>query len=180
MDRPQMHGDQFKAIAKDMPFVAKGPGRRRYSQFWINTDVLNIRSGPSLDHDILSETYYGNLVFAYAKKGKWVAIERGFKSEHGEIKQQWVHIDYLSSNRIKEQVDSKVLEKKCSFKYYAYMDYDNFRTLPHGSNRPCAPVLKYLTEQVYLRRDHEYTASYEVWRKAQKFPEKLNKLPKRC
>jgi len=56
------------AKSEDLPFIAHDGHKKKYSQFWVNTDVLNIRSGPSFTHRVISKTYLGNLVFAYAKK----------------------------------------------------------------------------------------------------------------
>jgi len=86
----------------------------------VNTDVLNIRSGPSFTHRIISKTYLGNLVFAYAKKGEWVAIRPEFTSaKHGiYTRPQWVNKNYLTAIHIKGQVDTEVLKGKCSFAAY--------------------------------------------------------------
>ena len=118
-----MHGDELLAISDDLPFilkadqiVAKAGQKSIYSYFWINADVLNIRSGPGLEHEIVSETYYGNRVSIFAKKGDWVAITKGVKYKNTDVKPTWVHLNYLSADRINQQVDTQVLRDKCSFK----------------------------------------------------------------
>jgi len=51
-----MHGRDLKASDKDYPFLDQNAGRNRYAQLWVNADVLNIRSGPALEYEIISES----------------------------------------------------------------------------------------------------------------------------
>lgn len=176
-NRPRMHGDDFKAVPNDLPFIAKTEHRPRYSEFWINTDVLNIRTGPSLEHEIQSETYYGNLVFAYAKIGDWVAISTGLTYDDIEMKPKWVKIEYLSTKRIEEQVVTEVLKRKCSFRQLGESSAEH--SLNDAQNNifnACGAVVNYLTEQNYLSKIHPYYDEYYSWRRSQKNPENYRTL----
>ena len=180
--RTKMHGDELLAISDDLPFilkadqiVAKAGQKSIYSYFWINADVLNIRSGPGLEHEIVSETYYGNRVSIFAKKGDWVAITKGVKYKNTDVKPTWVHLNYLSADRINQQVDTQVLRDKCSFKTYGELDINKLYSYPHNTYRPCVSVLGYLNNQRWLSgTPHTYWQEYEVWRKSQEFPESYN------
>jgi len=171
-NRPRMHGDKFKDIAEDLPFISEGEGKQRYSEFWVAANVLNVRSGPSLNNDIISETYYGNLVFALAKKGDWVAIRRSFTIDDVDVLPQWVHIKYLSSNRIDEQVETKILKAKCSFlaqgTYIKHIKDYSFRLA--NNYTPCSEVRSYLNHQQLLGKPHNYVQEYDIWRKSQNDP----------
>ena len=175
-NRPIMNGDDFKAVSTDLPFISEDERKQRYAQFWIAADVLNIRSGPGLDYDIISETYYGNLVFALAKRGDWVAIRRSKIIDGIEILPRWVHVKYLSSSRIQEQVGIEILKAKCDF-----LEQGTYRnTINDFSYRlandysPCGSVSGYLNELQLLRRPHIYVKQYTVWRKSQKNPAKYS------
>lgn len=178
----KMHGSELLAISDDLPFilkadqiVAKAGQKIIYSYFWINTDVLNIRSGPGLEHEIVSETYYGNRVSIFAKKGDWVAITKGVKYKKTDIKPTWVNLNYLSANKIKQQVDTKVLQGKCSFKTYGELDINKLYSYPDNTYRSCASVLRYFRDQRRLSgKPHNYWQEYEVWRKSQDLPESYN------
>ena len=178
----KMHGSELLAISDDLPFilkadqiVAKAGQKSIYSYFWINADVLNIRSGPGLEHEIVSETYYGNRVSIFAKKGDWVAITKGAKYKNTDVKPTWVNLNYLSANKIKQQVDTKVLQGKCSFKTYGELDINKLYSYPDNTYRPCASVLRYLRNQRRLSGSpHTYWQEYEVWRKSQVLPESYN------
>ena len=178
----KMHGSELLAISDDLPFIlkadqnfAKAGKKIIYSYFWINTDVLNIRSGPGLEHEIVSETYYGNRVSIFAKKGYWVAITNRMKYKNTDTKPTWVHLKYLSANRIKQQVDTKVLQGKCSFKTYGELDSNKLYSFPLNTYRPCASVLRYFRDQRRLSgKPHNYWQEYEVWRKSQDLPESYN------
>lgn len=170
-----MHGSEFKIISNDLPFIDFEKGQTsRYSQFWVTADVLNVRSGPSLNHAIISETYYGNLVFALAKQGDWVAIRRGNRIDGIDLMPRWVNIKYLSSNRINEQVDSEVLKTKCDF--LAHGTYTStikdFSVRLSNNFSACSSVRNYLTHQRLLGTPHSYDKNYQIWRKSQNNPEK--------
>ena len=177
-----MHGSELLAISDDLPFilkadqiVAKAGQKSIYSYFWINADVLNIRSGPGLENEIVSETYYGNRVSIFAKKGDWVAITKGVKYKKTDIKPTWVNLNYLSANKIKQQVDTKVLQGKCSFKTYGELDINKLYSYPDNTYRSCASVLRYFRDQRRLSgKPHNYWQEYEVWRKSQDLPESYN------
>jgi len=175
-NRPKMHGDKFKNITEDLPFIPEGEGKQRYSQFWVKENVLNVRSGPSFNHDIISETYYGNLVFALAKQGDWVAIRRSITIDDIDVLPRWVHIKYLSSNRIDEQVDTQILKAKCNF--LAQGTYiNNIKDLSlrlANTYSPCGSVRSYLNRQQLLGESHNYVQEYDVWRKSQKDPVKYS------
>lgn len=181
-NRPIMHGSKLKISSNDLPFI-KSEGRKRHSEFWVNADVLNVRSGPSLKHTIISETYYGNLVFAYAKEGEWIAIRSASNLGEIDIQPQWVNIKYLSANRINEQVDTQLLKAKCSFS--AYGTYPSkINKLPIHDLRQlsnvydtCKEVRNYLQHQQLLERPHSYVYDYETWRKSQKTPDEYSSPP---
>ncbi len=166
---PKMHGNEFKAMSVDLPFIDKQELKTRYSQFWINTDVLNVRIGPSLEYKIKSRTFYGNLVFAYAKIGDWVAIAPGLSNDDFKIEPKWVHIRYLSAKRIEEQVDTEVLKKQCSFRQYGESNTN--------ISDSCSAVVKYLQHQKMLSRSHDYYDKYFRWRNSQDNPESYRNLP---
>lgn len=175
---PRMNGHEFKAISVKLPFVAETERRPRYSQFWINTDVLNVRAGPGFEYEITSETYYGNLVFAYAKTGDWVAIGKGFSYDDIKIKPKWVHINYLSPKRIEAQVDVETLKNKCGFRQYGESNID--RRLHDSRNNlynACGSVINYLIQQKFLSKSHNYYDEYFHWRSVQKNPENYEVLP---
>lgn len=153
---PLMHGSKFMTVSEDLSFIGDDKRKNRYSQFWINADVLNVRSGPNLQHNIISETYHGNLVFAFAKKGEWVAISKGYSNNNIEVQPEWVSIRYLSPNQISKQVDTSVLQNKCSFKTYGELDLKTFYNRTHGTYSSCAAVLKYLRQQHLLSVGHSY------------------------
>jgi len=179
---PRMHGLDFLALPDELPFLEGS--LPRYSRFWVDTDVLNVRSGPGHQHEIVSKTFYGNLEFVYARKGDWVAISPSFKLKNIVSKPEWVHIKYLSANRIDEQVSQDVLKSKCNFQTYGKLDKDKFyihpyKTHPYPIDKLCVSVLKYLRHQRLLSgKAHKYWQDYEAWRKSQKFPEEYN--PQSC
>lgn len=175
---PRMHGNHFKDIVEDLPFVSEHESRHRYSQFWISTDVLNVRSGPGLEYEVTSETYYGNLVFAFAKRGDWVAIGKGLTYGNVKIKPQWVNIKYLSAHRIENQVDASILKKKCSFNRNSEIDgKELLHDRQNNIYNACNAVRNYLMHQKLLSKDHNYYEEYAAWRNSKKFPENYNSLP---
>ena len=177
LNQPRMHGLKFLALSDELPFLEET--YPRYSQFWIDTDVVNVRSGPSQQHEIVSETYYGNLEFIYARKGDWVAISPPYKSKHTELNSGWVHMKYLSANRITGQVAPSVLKGKCDFQTYGKLEKEKLFSHAYHTNSLCASVLKYLRHQRLLSgKAHTYWQEYEAWRISQKFPEKYN--PQLC
>lgn len=175
-DRPKMHGNTFKDISGDVPFTQNKGAGSRYSEFWINANVLNVRSGPGLGHDIITQTYFGNLVFAYAKRGDWVSIRPRGSFQKIEAPSEWVHVNYLSATRISNQVDTDILKSKCSFERYA-------NSGPEGTNASqdksmgCKSVLNYLSKQRWLSRKHTYWQEYEAWRSRQENPETYRPVP---
>lgn len=173
-NRPIIHGRKFMEISEDLPFIEESERRKRYSEFWIDTDVLNIRSGPGLEYDVVSETYYGNLIFAYAKRGNWVAISMEFK--HNDIKRSptWVNIKFLSPKRTTEQVDTKVLQRRCSFETFG--KYPN-SVLSQEAHDPCSSVYGYLMQQSWLYQHHAFAKKYEDWRQSQDAPDEYIKPP---
>jgi len=183
--RPRMHGNDFKAVSNDLPFIAHDEHRLRYSQFWVSADVLNIRSGPDLTHSVISEIYQGNLVFAYAKKGDWVAIRPEYAQPEQDIyiPPRWVHKNYLSALTIDAQVDTDVLKGKCSFTAYGRY-YHKIRK--RSKKRPnelarvydaCTAVRAYLNEQQLLGQPHDYVHDYETWRRSQNNPDEFSPAP---
>lgn len=177
-NRPKMHGTDFKNISGDLPPIAETEHKRRYSQFWINTDVLNVRTGPGLEYEIISEEYYGNLVFAFAKTGDWVAIGLGITRDNYTINPKWVHIKYLSSKRIEKQVSTEVLRRKCSFRQYGESSSAmNLQDSQNNIFNACAAVTNYLILQNYLSKTHDYYDEYFNWRSLKKNPENYRNLP---
>ena len=179
MDRPIMHGSEFKAALQDLPFIEAERGKStRYSQFWVTANVLNIRSGPSLEHKVISETYFGNLVFALAKQGNWVAIRRGHTIDGIDVLPRWVNIKYLSSTRINEQVDIELLKRKCGF--VAQGTYTksikDWSVSISNSYHPCRAVSSYLTHQRLLNRRHAYELEYGKWRQSQSNPDNYSQV----
>ena len=175
---PRMHGSHFKDLTKDLPFVARNERKPRYSQSWINTDVLNVRTGPGPEYNIKSRTYFGNLVFAYAKTGDWVAIDRDYSYDGVNIEPKWVHIKYLSADRIRKQVGIDVLKKQCSFRQYGESSIE--QQLYDAQNNifnACGAVTNYLTQQKLLSKTHEYYDDYYNWRSSQGNPESYRSLP---
>ena len=175
-NRPMMSGDEFKGVSTDLPFIPEGERKQRYAQFWVTADVLNIRSGPSLDYDIISETYYGNLVFALAKQGDWVAIRRGLTIDSIDVLPGWVHVKYLSSSRIQEQVDIEILQAKCNFLEQGthINKTKDFSFRLANVYSPCGSVRAYLNELQLLRTPHKYVKEYSAWRKSQTDPAKYS------
>ena len=178
-NRPLMHGSEFKSVSKYLPFIeAEDRKNRRYAEFWVTADVLNIRSGPSIQHKIVSETYFGNLVFALAKQGDWVAIGRGATIEGIEVMPRWVHIEHLSSTSVNEQVDTQLLKRKCEFlvqgAYLADVKDLSFR-LSNAYN-PCSAIRSYLTHQRLLGSTHAYEIEYKDWRQSQNNPDDYSRL----
>ena len=178
-----MDGDEFKTISGDLPFIADDEFRPRYSQFWVNADVLNIRSGPTLGSEIISETYFGSYVFAYAKTGEWVAISKAMIAEEFGINTpaRWVNMKYLSAKHIKEQVNTSVLKNKCSFKAYeAYLrKLRGGRSLQKLARRqniylPCGAVNVYISQQHLKSRPHDYIHEYETRRQSHSNPDKYS------
>ncbi len=178
LNDPRMQGSQFKDISEDLPFIAQNEGTPRYSQFWINTDVVNVRTGPSIEYDIKTKTYFGNLVFAYAKTGDWVAIQPGYSNDDVNIEPQWVHKKYLSSERIHEQVGIEILKKQCSFRQYGESNSEQQRhDVQNNILNACSAVTDYLIQQRLLSKTHKYYDEYFNWRSAQKTPETYRSLP---
>lgn len=174
MNRPVMHGSKFKAVSKDLPFIdVEKRQSSRYAQFWVRADVLNVRSGPGLSHAIISETYYGNLVFAQAKQGDWVAIRRGLIIEDIDVMPRWLHMDYLSSNPINEQIETHLLKAKCDFAAHGtYLsNIKDFSVRLSNIYNPCGSVRNYLSHQQLLGKPHNYVQEYGLWRRSQKNPE---------
>ena len=181
-----MHGDDFKAISGDLPFILDDERRDHHSQFWVNAEVLNVRSGPSLKHRIISETYYGNHVFAFAKKGQWVAISPELiLQQHGvDIRPRWVNMEYLSALQIKKQVNTSVLKNKCSFESYEKylrkirggMSSMSSQELVALQNiyEPCSAVKGYISQQQLKSRPHDYIHEYETWRQSHSEPDKYS------
>jgi len=173
-----MQGSHFKDISEDLPFVVRNERKPRYSQFWINTDVLNVRTGPGPEYNIKSKTYFGNLVFAYAKTGDWVAIDRGYSYDGVNIKPKWVHIKYLSADRIHKQVGIDVLKKQCSFRQYGESSIEQqLYDVQNNIFNACGAVTNYLAQQKLLSKTHEYYYDYYNWRSAQENPESYRSLP---
>jgi len=181
----RMHGDDFKATPYDLPFIAADEHKLKYSQFWVNAEVLNIRSGPGLEYKIISETYFGEHVFAFAKKGQWIAIRPEFISEeHGvNMRPQWVNTKYLSALHIKERVNAEVLKKKCGFEAYGTY-HKKINALPERYLRqlgnvyePCTAVRNYLSNQRLPDQPHSYVQEYESWRKLQNDPNEYSPPP---
>ena len=179
MNRPIMHGSEFKSALQDLPFIEAERGKStRYSQFWVTADVLNIRSGPSLEHEVISETYFGNLVFALAKEGNWVAIRSGHTVDDIDVLPRWVHIKYLSSTRINEQVDIELLKRKCSFVAqgtYIKSIKDWSVRISNGYH-PCKAISSYLTHQRLLGSRHAYELEYRKWRQSQSNPDNYSQV----
>ena len=173
-----MNGSEFKSITTDLPFRPKNERKQRYSQFWVKPNVLNVRAGPSLEDEIISETYRGNLVFALAKQGDWVAILRGSKIDGIDVLPRWVHIKYLSSYRIDEQVDMQTLKAKCDFlaqgTYVKKITDFSYRLSNQYS--PCKSVRSYLQHQRLLGNFHEYIKEYNTWRNSQDHPKNYSAL----
>ena len=183
LNHSRMHGDDFKAISYDLPFFPDTAYKARYSQFWVKAEVLNVRSGPSLEHEIISETYLGHNVLAFAKAGDWVAISypRAFGSI--KLKPKWVHIGYLSSKPIHERVKIEVLKRKCSF-----VEYGTYSRKLEGSSErsfkqrvntydPCKEVGGYLSALRLRSERHDYEHVYETWRQLQNNPDDYSPPP---
>jgi len=146
-----MQGSHFKDISEDLPFVARNERKPRYSQFWINTDVLNVRTGPGREYKIKSKTFFGNLVFAYAK---------------------------LSADSIYKQVGIDVLKKQCSFRQYGESSIEQqLYDVQNNIFNACGAVTNYLNQQRFLSKTHEYYNDYYKWRSAQENPESYRSLP---
>jgi len=174
----QIHGTDFEAMDHDIPFLAHSAHKQRYSQFWVNADVLNVRSGPSLTHTVVSETFLGNHVFAYAKKGEWVAIRPGSLSakQGSVVRTHWVNKNYLSATRIEEQVETNVLKGKCSFAAFGTYARNIKKVSEKNSKKlanvrdVCSAIRAYLSHQHLLSQPHAYVHEYETWRKSQNNP----------
>jgi len=138
--------------------------------YWITADVLNIRSGPGEEYEIVSETYYGNWVSFYGKHGDWVAISPHMRSKNFERGSHWVNRKYLSSKQIRHQVNREILERKCSYEDYGKLYSAPGRRIETGKYDSCLAVKRYLrTQSTYFRR-HPYEEKYLVWRNAQDNP----------
>lgn len=175
MNRLNRGGIEFLKIETDLPFFDESQGRTNYGQLWIEADVLNVRSGPGLEHGVVSEHYFGDLVFAHAKLGDWIAIDQGIQVQGFERPPYWVNIKYVSAQRISNQVEAQILEKRCPFQAFAALKFQwPPKTKGHD---PCNSVHSYLTRQRWLSKDHAYAAGYETWRMAQDNPDEMRKLP---
>ena len=172
LNHTRMHGSILKQTSFDLPFIDEVESKLKYSQLWINTDVLNVRTGPSSKDSIITEVYFGQRVFAYAKKGDWVAILRPVSTENVKWGARWVNIRYLSSQPIKEQVGLKVLKRKCSFK--KHRNYNPSKAISDAENKilnSCSAVRTYLRHQRCQFTAHPYEKEYENWRRSQTNPD---------
>jgi hypothetical protein len=169
---PLMKGQDFRTSAKDYPFLDQEDRRNRYAQFWVDADVLNVRSGPGLEYEIISETYSGDHVFAFAKQGDWVAVSPPVDLDIFKRDPTWVHLKYLSSTRINHQIDINTLKRKCTFQNMGRKVSVNLNAPPRYS--PCASVRNYLWHQkVMIDREHPYSIEYKAWRRSQDNPEEI-------
>jgi len=167
-----MHGRDLKSSDKDYLFLNQEARRNRYAQFWVDVDVLNIRSGPGLEHEIISETYLGHHVFAFAKQGEWVAVSPPIDTDVFKRDQTWVHLSYLSSTRINDQIDINTLKRKCAFRDMGRKVTANLNAPPSYS--PCASVRNYVWQQNFMMgREHPYSIEYKAWRLEQDNPEEI-------
>jgi len=165
-----MQSQDFKSSDKDYPFLDQDARRNRYAQFWVDADVLNIRSGPGLEYEILSETYSGGHVFAFAKQGDWVAVSIPISLDGFKRVPRWVHLSHLFPNRIDDQIDINTLKRKCSFQNMGRKVTVNLNAPPSYS--PCVAVGNYVWQQnVMLAQEHPYSIEYKAWRLEQDNPE---------
>lgn len=161
VNRPEMNGDLFKATTIDIDFKnTETRSQRPYSEYWVEADVLNIRSAPSVSAPILQQTYKGAHYFAFAKKGDWVAISKPITNSDTK----WVHQNYLSARRLQELVSSKILEQRCGFINLA-KNYDIIRT-----DFKCLSVHQYLSRQALYSKPHPYQKDFNDWVKNQSDP----------
>lgn len=166
--RPITNGGQLLEMRRDLPFI-ENDRRNRYSEFWVTAGVLNIRSGPGLQHGVLSQTYFGNHIFVYAKRGDWVAITKDFEHKGQKLPARWINIKFLSPRRITNQVDIEVLKGQCGFEAFGRRT----RVLSFSQNKydPCFAVYNYLMHQNWLSKKHVYSKKYEDWRQLQQDPD---------
>lgn len=176
-NQPQMHGSKFKAIKGDLPFINEKGRKPRYSQFWVDTAVLSIKSGPGFKYKTTSETYLGNLVFVYAKTGNWVAIKPSRKYNDISVEAEWVHISYLSSQKIDAQLSTDFLNTRCSFSDYGTLDKAKMLNDTYNAvYNACGAVYRYLHHQNLLSTPHPYSEDYIRWREAQSAPLSYNSM----
>lgn len=168
-----MQGRDLKNSDKDYPFLDQDARRNRYAQFWVDADVLNIRSGPELNYQIISETYLGDHVFAFAKQGEWVAISHPVNLDEFKRGPRWVHLSHLSADRISSRIESERLQQKCSFHAMGTYKTTTDFTAPETYNT-CDALRGYLWHQnVILDREHPYSIEYKAWRLEQDNPEEF-------
>lgn len=170
-----MHGQELKQSGKNYPFLDQEAQRNRYAQFWVDADVLNIRSGPGMEYPIISETYLGHRVFAFAKQGEWVAVSPPIDFDVLKRDPTWVHLDHLSPTRINDQIVINRLKRKCSFQNMGRKVAVNLNAPPSYS--PCDAVQSYLWHQKVIQdREHSYSSEYKAWRLEQDYHEEI-RLP---
>ena len=70
---------------------------------WISASSLNVRSGPSVESEIVGRFPYGTKVMLQRTEGEWAYV-----SEYADNLEGWVHSDYLTGREIRARRWSRI------------------------------------------------------------------------
>lgn len=110
----QISALKFKDMTADLEFQENGTP---YTSLYVSVKFLNVRDEPDFG-TISGLAFAGETLFAFAKKGDWVAVSRNRYATGSDS--FWVHINFLSPHWRHKYTSSDDLLKICPVDKMAY------------------------------------------------------------